>query len=85
MLISFTLGYGKWKGTKLSADELWALYDGLEQNNLVKDYSHVLTGTHISRARAVLLPVTSPQPVGYVGSSDFLSTVGRMVSSLKKV
>eukprot|EP00045_Choanoeca_perplexa_P006364 m.54174 g.54174 ORF g.54174 m.54174 type:complete len:292 (+) comp13605_c0_seq5:32-907(+) len=58
-------GYGKWKGTKLSADNLWALYEGLEENKLVNDYSHVLTG--------------------YVGSSDFLSTVGRVVAALKKI
>eukprot|EP00730_Choanoeca_flexa_P017556 TRINITY_DN8470_c0_g2_i4.p1 TRINITY_DN8470_c0_g2~~TRINITY_DN8470_c0_g2_i4.p1 ORF type:complete len:295 (+),score=47.95 TRINITY_DN8470_c0_g2_i4:56-940(+) len=58
-------GYGQWTGTKLTADDLWQLYLGLEKNQLISDYSHVLTG--------------------YVGSGDFLSTLGKMVTKLKSV
>lgn len=40
-------GYPSWKGQVLQADQLWALYEGLVENQL-NDYTHLLTGTHWS-------------------------------------
>eukprot|EP00761_Pharyngomonas_kirbyi_P014095 gb/GECH01014125.1/.p1 GENE.gb/GECH01014125.1/~~gb/GECH01014125.1/.p1 ORF type:complete len:305 (+),score=49.24 gb/GECH01014125.1/:1-915(+) len=37
-------GYPKHRGTILSGDELWDLYQGLEENSLSEDYTHLLTG-----------------------------------------
>ncbi|KAL8610090.1 hypothetical protein ACOMHN_045487 [Nucella lapillus] len=36
-------GYGKFKGQVLNADDVRALFEGLQENNLMK-FSHVLTG-----------------------------------------
>lgn len=36
-------GYPAWKGERLTADQLWDLFQGLEGSNLVA-YSHLLTG-----------------------------------------
>ncbi|KAF7721580.1 hypothetical protein EC973_004472 [Apophysomyces ossiformis] len=37
-------GYPSWTGTRLTADEVQDLFDGLERNGLTGDYTHVLTG-----------------------------------------
>ncbi len=40
-------GYQKWAGQRLSADDLLAVFDGIEGNQLA-NYSHLLTGSHCS-------------------------------------
>ncbi|KAI8978093.1 Ribokinase-like protein [Pilobolus umbonatus] len=37
-------GYPTWTGTKLRAKEVQDLFDGLEENKLIDEYTHVLTG-----------------------------------------
>ncbi|KAI9264759.1 Ribokinase-like protein [Sporodiniella umbellata] len=36
--------YPSWTGKKFSAEDIQALFDGLEQNELTGEYTHVLTG-----------------------------------------
>ncbi|KAI9338890.1 Ribokinase-like protein [Pilaira anomala] len=37
-------GYPSWTGSKMTADHVQELFDGLEANGLTEDYTHVLTG-----------------------------------------
>ncbi|KAK3249284.1 hypothetical protein CYMTET_41274 [Cymbomonas tetramitiformis] len=36
-------GYGSWRGEAMNGDQLWALIEGLEANDLMQ-YTHILTG-----------------------------------------
>jgi hypothetical protein len=37
----------------LTADDVQSLFDGLETNGLIEDYTHVLTGNKIENTRQV--------------------------------
>ncbi len=51
------IGYDKWAGQRMTADDLTAIFQGLQANSLT-NYSHVLTGmyllTHLWRLRVQL-------------------------------
>ena len=45
-------GYGHWNGQVLQSNELEELFDSLKKNDLIKRYTHILTG--YSRSKSFL-------------------------------
>ncbi len=46
--------YVQFAGERLNGDQLWALFDSLDRNDLLH-YTHVLTGVHLHCARPLTL------------------------------
>lgn len=67
----------------MNAQDVQELFDGLEKNELIGEYTHVLTGNYRLCAQQSHLFTFSW--LGYIGNFAILETIQNMVRKLKAV
>lgn len=73
-------GYPSWTGKKFNAEDVQELFDGLEKNELMEEYTHVLTG---KKKRFFYSVIYKKFCIGYIGNYAILEKIERMVQKLK--
>jgi hypothetical protein len=75
-LILPPVGYPSWKGQVMTPDHLVSIVEGLVANNLISDYTHLLTGT--------CSPTRQPMQQGYVGSAASVEAICSIVERVRQ-
>ena len=83
---STIVGYKQCKGQVLNASDLQEIVLGLRGNNLLCNYTHLLTGMVICTATTqILTHDLDGLLAGYVGSPSFLREVQHLAEELKQL
>jgi pyridoxine kinase len=75
-------GYPVWKGDVATGEQILSIFDGLRENKLLANYTHLLTGAntlHIDWHVHIALSV------GYMRSASCVDAIGAILQALREV